>query len=125
MHANDAQGNHLPTKVRMTSRHREGTLVPGAKASHAPTVRARPYIPRREEAPPDRRHSHCHSRISRGITDASSVVAGLMSCNGAVPVADGSPGKNARPSRHERALASVTVLDGVGLDARRNADSKA
>ena len=88
VYANDAQGIHLTTKVRMTSRHREGTLVPGSKASHASTVRARPYIPRREEAPPDRRHSHCHSRISRGITDASSVVAGLMSCNGAVPVAD-------------------------------------
>src|SRR5665647_1165832 len=32
-HSNNAQGIHLPTKVRMRSRHREGTLVPGAKAS--------------------------------------------------------------------------------------------
>jgi hypothetical protein len=86
--ARQRRARHSPhLKVRMTSQHREGTLVPGAKASHASTVTARPHIRGREWAPPERRHSHCHGRISRGITDGSSVVDGLISCHGAVPVA--------------------------------------
>jgi len=88
VHANDAQGIHLTTKVRVTPRRREGTLVPGAKASHASTVRPTARIRDATRRRLTETHSHCQGRISRGITDASSVVTGLMSCNGAVPVAD-------------------------------------
>jgi hypothetical protein len=83
-------------RARHSPHHKGARDVPTRGRDHSPRSESEPRVdrqgqsthPGREKAPPDRRHSHCHGRISRGITDASSVVAGLMSCNGAVLVAD-------------------------------------
>jgi len=64
VHAKDAQGIHLITKVRVTPRRVEGTLVPCAKVSHASTVRTRARIRDARRRRLTAAHSHCQGRIS-------------------------------------------------------------
>ena len=123
---------HANERARHSPHHKGARDVPTQGRDLGPMRESKPCVhpqgqsthPGREKTPPDRRHSHCQGRISRGITDASSVVAGLKSCNGAVPWADRLLGCRSSSRSGNRQTRTGLDLD-LGSGTDRSSSSRA